>query len=825
METAILFIILIVILLSNNGKVKLLTKQIETLDNKLDDLKQLLLNKQPKTAYKEQALKDKIAVQPDIVPEKIETEVIPESPIKIKETTFKEESLDKVKINSPKEKTLQSDSLTNKAKATDLENSIPQKTLGDKIQEKINTFKNNNPDIEKFIGENLISKIGILILVLGISFFVKFAIDNEWVNEIGRVGIGFLAGGILLGFAHKLQKNYKAFSSILVSGAITVFYFIITYAFKEYALFTQTTAFILLVVITVFSVAISVLYDRKELGVLSLIGGFAVPLLASTGSGNYVVLFSYLLILNIGFLILSIKKKWFIINVLTFLFTHIFFFSWLFKDTNLDQNAPKLFVFASLFYLVFYLINIFKVIKEKEYAMKPIVMSLFLVSSFVYFGQGLFLLDWFAPSLRGAFTLVLALINLASGWLLLKNKYIDTKTVYLFIGMTLTFLTLVGPIQLEGNYITLFWAAESTLLFWLSQKMKNNGFKIAGFITTALMTSSLLMDFSHIYNSYIDHKLAIIFNKGFATGIFATITVLISAYLFSKEKNSYFVKKNFLLNRFEINPSKVKNVLFILAGIIFYFTGLLELSHQASKHFDSYLSHTLITIYNFIFIISGIYFALKNKSDKLNLIGLIVSVITLLFSISFISATPFYAFLNSKLDNTTNPTIFVQFFLFLAAIYIIKLVYSYISEKSTNYTLLKYFIAIVFVVLVSLEVLIISQPILVNSKIGVNSDLYYSIIDTSKTAVIKTSFPILWGILSFIFLYFGIKKNKKEFRIFALVLVAITIIKLFTYDIGNVSQGGKIVAFIILGIVLLVISFMYQRIKKLFNDNENKEKK
>ncbi|HIE45782.1 MAG TPA: DUF2339 domain-containing protein, partial [Flavobacteriaceae bacterium] len=198
------------------------------------------------------------------------------------------------------------------------ENKIPQKTFGDKIQEKIESFKTNNPDIEKFIGENLISKIGILILVLGISFFVKFAIDNEWINEVGRVGIGFLSGGILLGFAHKLQKNYKAFSSILVSGAITIFYFIITYAFKEYQLFNQTTTFLLLVLITVFSVAISILYNRKELGVLSLIGGFAVPILASTGSGNYIVLFSYLLILNAGFLFVSIKKKWFIINILTF---------------------------------------------------------------------------------------------------------------------------------------------------------------------------------------------------------------------------------------------------------------------------------------------------------------------------------------------------------------------------------------------------------------------------------------------------------------------------------------------------------------------------
>ena len=69
-------------------------------------------------------------------------------------------------------------------------------------------FKERNPDLEKFIGENLINKIGILILVLGISYFVKFAIDKDWINEPARVGIGILAGSLVLFIAHKLRQKY-----------------------------------------------------------------------------------------------------------------------------------------------------------------------------------------------------------------------------------------------------------------------------------------------------------------------------------------------------------------------------------------------------------------------------------------------------------------------------------------------------------------------------------------------------------------------------------------------------------------------------------------
>jgi uncharacterized membrane protein len=115
------------------------------------------------------------------------------------------------------------------------------------------SFKENNPDLEKFIGENLINKIGILILVLGISFFVKYAIDKDWINETARVGIGILAGSIVMGIAHKLRANFTAFSSVLVAGAVSIFYFTIAIAFHEYQLFSQTVAFSIMVVINSFS--------------------------------------------------------------------------------------------------------------------------------------------------------------------------------------------------------------------------------------------------------------------------------------------------------------------------------------------------------------------------------------------------------------------------------------------------------------------------------------------------------------------------------------------------------------------------------------------
>lgn len=287
------------------------------------------------------------------------------------------------------------------------------------------SFFDRNPDLEKFIGENLVSKIGIAILVLAIGYFVKFAIDNNWIGAVGRVGIGLLCGAILTGAAHKLQNSYKAFSSVLIGGGLAVFYFTITLAYQQFHLFNQTTAFIIMVVITAFAVSLSLLYDRQEVAIIALVGGFASPFLASNGSGDYKTLFIYLIILNSALLAIAFKKGWRLLNLLAFVFTIILYDSWLFY--SLDFNTPTStykggFVFASIFYLLFFAINLLHNIKEN----KKFIASDFgilLVNSVLYFGIGLYLLEKMdADVYKGVFCISLAIFNLIATYLLFKKQ-------------------------------------------------------------------------------------------------------------------------------------------------------------------------------------------------------------------------------------------------------------------------------------------------------------------------------------------------------------------------------------------------------------------
>ncbi|MCT3664020.1 DUF2339 domain-containing protein [Elizabethkingia anophelis] len=702
----------------------------------------------------------------------------------------------------------------------------------------LQTFKEKNPDIEKFIGENLINKIGILILVLGISFFVKYAIDKNWINEPARVGIGILCGALIMGVAHRLKKNYKAFSSVFVAGAISIFYFTIGIAFHDYHLFNQATAFIIMVIITIFSAFVSVSYDRKELAVLSLIGGFAVPFMVSTGEGSYKVLFTYIAILNIGMLIIAYFKKWSLVTLLAFIFSCVLFSFW-FGEKVIDGGLPyrgALF-FATLFYLIFSIATVVNNLRNKG-TFSKLEYFIIIVNTFFYFGIGISIIHKWGIDFKGLFTVALALYNLAYAILLYKKFGLDKNAIYLLLGLALTFVTLAIPIQFNGNYITLFWSAEAVLLFWLFQKSRIAAFKLGAIVVQTLMLFSLMMDWDFYYvKSTAILKPA--FNPIFITGLVSLVSLILTYLLLRKEKEEVDI---FTV---KFNPALYRQGVSIAAVIVGYFIGLFEISYQANMGIANYYSaQSYSVLYHFLFSTGVIYFTLKRKNIAVNNLAIILSCINiLLYIVVFHQLVTDEMKENYYSDLSGKSAFFIHYILLACLAYfgytIIRLRNNNSFSIIINHKFALWVFAFCIVFIMSNEVMVhglifsgelVSQTELAKRFPVTKEQLYkydrLIFIDEKlsfvKLQIIKIGYPILWGALSFVFLIIGIKKQNKQLRIIALALLGITIIKLFFYDIKNVSETGKIIAFILLGVLILIISFVYQKIKKLVIDESSK---
>ena len=129
-------------------------------------------------------------------------------------------------------------------------------------------------DIEKFIGENLANKVGIIITVIGVAIGAKYAIDHDLISPLTRIILGYLVGLGLMGFAIKLKTKYENFSAVLLSGAIAILYFITFAAYSFYGLFPQLLAFLMMVCFTLFTVLSAIKYNKQIIAHLGLVGAY-----------------------------------------------------------------------------------------------------------------------------------------------------------------------------------------------------------------------------------------------------------------------------------------------------------------------------------------------------------------------------------------------------------------------------------------------------------------------------------------------------------------------------------------------------------------------
>ena len=666
-----------------------------------------------------------------------------------------------------------------------------------RVQQPEPGFFERHPDLEKFIGENLISKIGIAILVLAIGFFVKYAIDNDWIGPAGRVAVGVGCGGILIGIAHWLRTRYKAFSSVLVGGGLAVLYCTIALAYHQYQLFGQTAAFIIMLIITAFSVILSLLYDRQELAIIALVGGFITPFLVSNGRGNYVVLFSYLLILNSGLLVIAYNKTWRLLNILSFGFTALLFFSWLVSLPYDASNAVYSggWSFATAFYLLFFVINIAHTVRKN----KPFIASDFIIllsNTCLYFAASLYLIEQLGLGrYKGLFCAVMGVFHLVATWFLFRQKTVDRNILYLLVGITLSFVSLTAPLQLHGHYITLFWASESVLLYWLYVRSQIKLIRLSSLLIWIAMLVSLMMDWSNVYGFGID-PLPIVFNKGFMTGLFAA---LCSGALYDLRKGT-----------------PIGRAALVTGSVLLFADGALEIAHQFTYYYpDIDLTPLYLLLYTYLFI--GLFTAViarfrKHDSHFLNAALQYGAILLYLVSLVYI-----FGLQETMLYKNRYGAHFIAHWAGDALI--AGMIWRLITKLRSGMLgmdpgLFTWLICTITVILFSAE-----------GQLLVNTLFYSKANDLPDLARVynKTGLPILWGICSFIFMWLGMRHKFQPLRIVSLVLFTITLLKLFLFDIRNIPIAGKIAAFFCLGVLLLVVSFMYQRLKKIIIEDEEKK--
>ncbi|MBI3405658.1 MAG: DUF2339 domain-containing protein [Acidobacteria bacterium] len=347
-------------------------------------------------------------------------------------------------------------------------------------------------DLESLIAGKWLNRVGILAVLIGVGFFLKYAFDNKWIGPGGRVAMGLLAGAALLVYSQwLLKKNYGYFSEGIAGIGAGFLYESIYAGWNYYHLFPPAAAFAGMVFVTAGMMAVAIGRNSQRIAVLALAGGFLTPILTSTGQDAQVALFSYLAILNAGMIAVARFKDWRWLEFPAFFFTQMYFWGWYDKFFYISQPLLRTCGFATLYFVEFTAMPVVRARQSGKIFAEQALLALFNAGFFLF---TLHYLLW--PQYR--WTLTLATLGLAAFHLIVvqfvpqlqdKDKPVARM---LFAGLALTFVTLAIPIRLDDEWLTMAWAIEGAVLMWLGFRLPMYYLRIASFFLFGITIFRLL---------------------------------------------------------------------------------------------------------------------------------------------------------------------------------------------------------------------------------------------------------------------------------------------------------------------------------------------
>lgn len=422
-------------------------------------------------------------------------------------------------------------------------------------------------------GGNALVRVGVIVLFFGVAFLLKYAYDHTNVPiEVRLVGVS-IAAIIMLVIGWRLRESKPVYGLAMQGGGVGLLYLVVFGAFRLFHVIPGEMAFVLLAAIAVFSAILAVMQNAMSLAVLGASGGFLAPVLASTGGGSHVMLFSYYAMLNLGVLGVALHKAWRPLNILGFIFTFGIGTIWgarFYRPEYLESTEPFLILFFLQYLAIAVLFAMRNAPNLKHYVDGTIVFGVPLVA----FGLQTQLVKeveygaaWSAVALAATY-LVLA-------WALYR-RHAETlrMLVEAFLALGVIFATLAIPLAFDGRWTSAAWALEGAAAYWVGARQGRRLPRIFGLLLQFAAGVAFVLDARREYG---DIPIA---NSYFLGCVFISFAALFS----NRTIERHFEKANYLAMR-------VSMVVFAWGLAWWLFAGLHEIDRHvlAEIKFDAVL--------------------------------------------------------------------------------------------------------------------------------------------------------------------------------------------------------------------------------------------
>jgi uncharacterized membrane protein len=666
--------------------------------------------------------------------------------------------------------------------------------------------------MEFAVASQWLLRIGILILVVGIGFFLKYSIDHGLLGPMARVALSTITGlALLVVGTQLLGRKYHILGQGLMGGGLATLYFSVFAAANLFHLIEQLPAFVLMTIITLLAGGIAVRFNSMLVAVLGIIGGYGTPIMLATDVVNFPGLYGYMLVLGIGVLAICYWKDWPLVNYLSFAATYALFFS---AQAKYDaSHFWEVFPFLIAFFVLFSTMTfLYKIVNQSKSNLLDLIAILVNAGVFFYVGsqliEGAFERRW-----ASALTLGLAAFYTAHVYYFLRRRLVDRELLVSFIGLAAFFVAMTMPLLLSAEWVTASWALQALVLIWMAEKLGSEFVRQVGYVLFAVvmgrfcfidLRTQFLAAPPSAELSWSDYVQELV-QRVLMFGI--PIASLAGAYrLLSKHDAT---AEGVVDRANDVSPWMRGSWAMKLLVVAAVATLFVYLNLEFNRTFGYFYAPAKLPLLTILWIgLCGFLlyeFLVRENRIAQSLFALAVAATLLkllVFDLSSWGVTRDYLYDGpySLRDAVLRLVDFGAVAGFLAAAYFLL---AGRSRANTDRAVIGFASLAMLFIYLTLEV---------------NTALHEYLPGMQSGGV-----SILWSLFALALIFRGIARRAAVVRYLGLALFAIVTWKVFFFDLAKLDQFYRIVAFILLGILALVGSFAYLKFRDQFTTKPDSE--